>query len=144
MLRNGGKSGSVANGKILLCSSWLWTRPTLHTIYSMALQDSVSLCRLLTWWLFWMMPTVASDVEVPQPCLNSCNFFYSSAERVTVHFINRDGEKLTAIAKEGESLLDVVVNQNLGIDGFGRCNAAITSSLGLLHKCRITNRQLGL
>lgn len=40
---------------------------------------------------------------------------------MTVHFINRDGERLTATAKEGESLLEVVVNQNLAIDGFGRC-----------------------
>lgn len=45
----------------------------------------------------------------------------SSADQVTVHFINRDGERLTATAKEGESLLEVVVNQNLAIDGFGRC-----------------------
>ncbi|XP_006270177.1 adrenodoxin [Alligator mississippiensis] len=52
----------------------------------------------------------------------------SSAERVTVHFINRDGEKLTAIAKEGESLLDVVVNQNLGIDGFGACEGTLACS----------------
>lgn len=52
----------------------------------------------------------------------TCNLFDSSADRVTVHFINRDGERLTATAKEGESLLEVVVNQNLGIDGFGRCN----------------------
>lgn len=46
---------------------------------------------------------------------------YSSADQVTVHFINRDGERLTATAKEGQSLLEVVVNQNLAIDGFGRC-----------------------
>lgn len=38
-----------------------------------------------------------------------------------MHFINRDGERLTTTAKEGESLLEVVVNQNLAIDGFGRC-----------------------
>lgn len=38
-----------------------------------------------------------------------------------MHFVNRDGERLTATAKEGESLLEVVVNQNLAIDGFGRC-----------------------
>jgi len=49
------------------------------------------------------------------------NLSYSSADQVTVHFINRDGERLTATAKEGESLLEVVVNQNLAIDGFGRC-----------------------
>ncbi|GCB64509.1 hypothetical protein scyTo_0007544, partial [Scyliorhinus torazame] len=42
-----------------------------------------------------------------------------SDEKMIVHFINRDNEKLTAVAKEGESLLDVVINHNLDIDGFG-------------------------
>ncbi|XP_010122657.1 PREDICTED: adrenodoxin-like [Chlamydotis macqueenii] len=52
----------------------------------------------------------------------------SSADQVTVHFINRDGERLTATAKEGESLLDVVVNQNLAIDGFGACEGTLACS----------------
>ncbi|KAK2545485.1 adrenodoxin [Columba livia] len=52
----------------------------------------------------------------------------SSAGQVTVHFINRDGERLTATAKEGESLLEVVVNQNLAIDGFGACEGTLACS----------------
>ncbi|KAM8799964.1 adrenodoxin-like [Eudromia elegans] len=52
----------------------------------------------------------------------------SSAEQVSVHFINRDGEKLTATAKEGETLLQVVVNQNLAIDGFGACEGTLACS----------------
>ncbi|XP_051486215.1 adrenodoxin-like [Apus apus] len=52
----------------------------------------------------------------------------SSAEQVTVHFINRDGERLTATATEGESLLEVVVNQNLAIDGFGACEGTLACS----------------
>ncbi|KAM9227078.1 adrenodoxin-like [Leptosomus discolor] len=52
----------------------------------------------------------------------------SSADQVTVHFINRDGERLTATAKEGESLLQVVVNQNLAIDGFGACEGTLACS----------------
>uniref|UniRef100_A0A8C4V7H6 Moesin n=1 Tax=Falco tinnunculus TaxID=100819 RepID=A0A8C4V7H6_FALTI len=52
----------------------------------------------------------------------------SSADQVTVHFINRDGERLTATAKEGESLLEVVVNQNLAIDGFGACEGTLACS----------------
>lgn len=44
---------------------------------------------------------------------------------MTVHFINRDGERLTTTAKEGESLLEVVINHNLAIDGFGRCCSRI-------------------
>ncbi|XP_057233936.1 adrenodoxin-like [Malurus melanocephalus] len=52
----------------------------------------------------------------------------SSEDQVTVHFINRDGEKLTTTAKEGESLLEVVVNQNLAIDGFGACEGTLACS----------------
>ncbi|XP_060105700.1 adrenodoxin-like [Heteronotia binoei] len=52
----------------------------------------------------------------------------SSADRVTINFINRDGEKFSATAKEGESLLEVVVNQNLNIDGFGACEGALACS----------------
>lgn len=38
---------------------------------------------------------------------------------MTVHFINRDGEKITVKGSPGESLLDVVINEDLDIDGFG-------------------------
>ncbi|OXB79565.1 UNVERIFIED_CONTAM: hypothetical protein H355_010951, partial [Colinus virginianus] len=56
------------------------------------------------------------------------NISYSSADPVTVHFINRDGERLTTTAKEGESFLQVVVNQNLSIDGFGACEGTLACS----------------
>ncbi|NXY61276.1 ADX protein, partial [Callaeas wilsoni] len=56
------------------------------------------------------------------------NLSYSSEDQVTVHFINRDGEQLTTTAKEGESLLEVVVNQNLSIDGFGACEGTLACS----------------
>ncbi|XP_005144925.4 adrenodoxin-like [Melopsittacus undulatus] len=52
----------------------------------------------------------------------------SSSDQVTVHFINRDGERLTATAKEGQSLLEVVINQNLAIDGFGACEGTLACS----------------
>ncbi|GAB5577052.1 adrenodoxin [Prionailurus iriomotensis] len=42
-----------------------------------------------------------------------------SEDKITVHFVNRDGETLTAKGKVGDSLLDVVVENNLDIDGFG-------------------------
>ncbi|PWA31976.1 hypothetical protein CCH79_00018829, partial [Gambusia affinis] len=43
-----------------------------------------------------------------------------SDSKVTVHFINRDGEKITVKASPGDSLLDVVINEDLDFDGFGR------------------------
>nr|XP_014345260.1 PREDICTED: adrenodoxin-like [Latimeria chalumnae] len=52
----------------------------------------------------------------------------ASTDKVTIHFINRDGEKRTAVAKQGESFLDVVLNQNLEIDGFGACEGTLACS----------------
>lgn len=75
--------------------------------------------------LVFRQKTLAVDVQKKvgssDMFFSFANFYYSSADQVTVHFINRDGERLTTTAKEGESLLEVVVNQNLAIDGFGRC-----------------------
>ncbi|XP_010593747.1 adrenodoxin, mitochondrial isoform X1 [Loxodonta africana] len=52
----------------------------------------------------------------------------SSEDKVTVHFINRDGETLTAKGEVGDSLLDVVVENNLDIDGFGACEGTLACS----------------
>ncbi|XP_073493842.1 adrenodoxin-like [Phyllobates terribilis] len=52
----------------------------------------------------------------------------SSEENLKVHFVNRDGETLTATAKEGESLLEVVIRHNLSIDGFGACEGTLACS----------------
>ncbi|KAJ1113712.1 hypothetical protein NDU88_001954 [Pleurodeles waltl] len=49
-------------------------------------------------------------------------------DEVTVHFINRDGDKLVAKGKVGDSLLDVVVEKNLDIDGFGACEGTLACS----------------
>ncbi|XP_066562560.1 adrenodoxin [Amia ocellicauda] len=51
-----------------------------------------------------------------------------SEDKVTVHFINRDGEKITVKANLGESLLDVVIDQNLDFDGFGACEGTLACS----------------
>ncbi|KAL8191022.1 UNVERIFIED_CONTAM: Adrenodoxin, mitochondrial [Gekko kuhli] len=52
----------------------------------------------------------------------------SSEDKITVHFITRDGDKLTAQGKVGDSLLDVVVDNNLDIDGFGACEGTLACS----------------
>ncbi|XP_066476658.1 adrenodoxin, mitochondrial [Tiliqua scincoides] len=52
----------------------------------------------------------------------------SSEDKVTVHFVNRDGDKLTAQGKVGDSLLDLVVDNNLDIDGFGACEGTLACS----------------
>ncbi|KAM4795340.1 adrenodoxin, mitochondrial [Rhinophrynus dorsalis] len=53
---------------------------------------------------------------------------FSSEDKVTVKFITRDGETLVADGKVGESLLDLVVEKNLDIDGFGACEGTLACS----------------
>ncbi|XP_036282767.1 adrenodoxin, mitochondrial isoform X1 [Pipistrellus kuhlii] len=52
----------------------------------------------------------------------------SSEDKITVHFLNRDGEILTTKGKIGDSLLDVVIENNLDIDGFGACEGTLACS----------------
>ena len=52
----------------------------------------------------------------------------SSEDKITVHFLNRDGEILTTKGKVGASLLHVVVENNLDIDGFGACEGTLACS----------------
>ncbi|CAH2225300.1 adrenodoxin, mitochondrial [Pelobates cultripes] len=54
--------------------------------------------------------------------------FAGSEDKVTVKFINRDGNTIVADGKVGESLLDLVVEKNLDIDGFGACEGTLACS----------------
>lgn len=48
--------------------------------------------------------------------------------RVEVTFIKANGERIKAKGKVGDSLLDVVVNNNVDLDGFGACEGTLTCS----------------
>ncbi|KAH8286938.1 hypothetical protein KR018_010722 [Drosophila ironensis] len=47
---------------------------------------------------------------------------------VNVTFVRANGDKIKASGKVGESLLDVVVNNNVDLDGFGACEGTLTCS----------------
>ncbi|XP_063061454.1 adrenodoxin-like [Engraulis encrasicolus] len=51
-----------------------------------------------------------------------------SAEKVAVTFVGRDGERLKVKGHVGDSLLKVVVDQKLDIDGFGACEGTLACS----------------
>ncbi|XP_069825871.1 adrenodoxin, mitochondrial [Dendropsophus ebraccatus] len=53
---------------------------------------------------------------------------FSSDEKIKVKFVNRDGDAIIAEGKVGESLLDLVVEKNLDIDGFGACEGTLACS----------------
>lgn len=48
--------------------------------------------------------------------------------RVEVTFVKANGERIKAKGKIGDSLLDVVVNNNIDLDGFGACEGTLTCS----------------
>ncbi|KAM4787848.1 adrenodoxin, mitochondrial isoform 1-T1 [Cyanocitta cristata] len=72
--------------------------------------------------------SAAAAGRTARPFSLSARAVLSSEDKITVHFINRDGEKLTAKGKPGDSLLDVVVDNNLDIDGFGACEGTLACS----------------
>ncbi|XP_004927445.1 adrenodoxin [Bombyx mori] len=49
-------------------------------------------------------------------------------EKVKVCFVLNDGKRLEAEAKIGDTLLDVVVNNDLNIEGYGACEGTLTCS----------------
>ncbi|KAF3706334.1 Adrenodoxin, mitochondrial Adrenal ferredoxin Precursor [Channa argus] len=50
------------------------------------------------------------------------------SDKVTFHFINRDGEKITVKGSPGDTLLDIVINEDLDFDGFGACEGTLACS----------------
>ncbi|XP_031785385.1 adrenodoxin-like protein 2, mitochondrial [Nasonia vitripennis] len=49
-------------------------------------------------------------------------------KEVKVTFVRASGERIEAKAKVGDSLLDVVVNNEIDLDGFGACEGTLTCS----------------
>lgn len=57
------------------------------------------------------------------------NLFHLSRHgRVELTFVRASGERIKAKGKVGDSLLDVVVNSGLDLDGFGACEGTLTCS----------------
>ena len=49
-------------------------------------------------------------------------------EDVKVSFILQDGSRLEGKGKEGDNLLDIIVNNDIDIDGFGACEGTLACS----------------
>ena len=47
---------------------------------------------------------------------------------VKVMFVQQDGTKLEGKGKEGDNLLDIIVNNDIDIDGFGACEGTLACS----------------
>jgi ferredoxin len=48
--------------------------------------------------------------------------------RVEVTFVRANGEQIKATGKEGDSLLDIVVNNSVDLEGYGACEGTLTCS----------------
>lgn len=49
-------------------------------------------------------------------------------ETFDVTFVRENGEKVSAVGKVGDSLLDVIINNHLDFDGFGACEGTLACS----------------
>ncbi|XP_072542694.1 adrenodoxin [Salminus brasiliensis] len=64
-------------------------------------------------------------------------------DRVTIHFINRDGKRISVDSLTGVSLLNIVVDQNLDFDGFGACEGTLAcSTCHLIFEEKVYNKLL--
>ncbi|KAJ8003869.1 hypothetical protein DPEC_G00152880 [Dallia pectoralis] len=67
-------------------------------------------------------------------CVRQMKFSTSSMQplradnKVTIYFVNRDGETISAKGSPGDTLLDVVINQDIDIDGYGACEGTLACS----------------
>lgn len=73
----------------------------------------------------YSMYTLAAQPHFKQ--INTLMSFLCSF-RVSITFLRANGERIQAKGKIGESLLDVVVNNNIDLDGFGACEGTLTCS----------------
>lgn len=67
-----------------------------------------------------LIQSVSRYLSTSQPKLNT--------EEVEVTFVRFGGERITTKGKVGDSLLDVVQNNQLDFDGFGACEGTLTCS----------------
>ncbi|XP_076301096.1 adrenodoxin-like protein 2, mitochondrial Ferredoxin 2 isoform X1 [Lasioglossum baleicum] len=49
-------------------------------------------------------------------------------QEISITFVKANGEKINAKGKEGDSILDIVVNNEIDLDGYGACEGTLTCS----------------
>ncbi|EFN89811.1 adrenodoxin [Harpegnathos saltator] len=49
-------------------------------------------------------------------------------QEVSITFVKASGERITAKGREGDSILDIVVNNEVDLDGYGACEGTLTCS----------------
>ncbi|XP_076646879.1 adrenodoxin-like protein 2, mitochondrial Ferredoxin 2 [Halictus rubicundus] len=49
-------------------------------------------------------------------------------QEINITFVKANGEKINAKGKEGDTILDIVVNNEIDLDGYGACEGTLTCS----------------
>jgi len=78
---------------------------------------------------FRPLVTLQNAVKVPvmQRPISTFKPLLKRAE-YSITFITANGEKHTAKGKDGDNLLDIVIDQEVDIDGFGACEGTLACS----------------
>nr|XP_055072114.1 adrenodoxin [Misgurnus anguillicaudatus] len=74
------------------------------------------------------LPSLVTERYRPSRRINTFIHPLRTEEKVTINFINRDGKNISVTALTGNTLLDVVVDQDLDFDGFGACEGTLACS----------------
>lgn len=74
------------------------------------------------------LPHPTSTTMVAPHRQSSVNIDQSRYFSVNITFVRANGDKIKTSGKVGDSLLDVVVNNNVDLDGFGACEGTLTCS----------------
>ena len=75
-----------------------------------------------------MSPTYINSSVIHNAKLFSTNKVLHKLEDIKVTFVQQDGTKLEGKGKEGDNLLDIIVNNDIDIDGFGACEGTLACS----------------
>ncbi|KAK0157388.1 hypothetical protein PV328_011133 [Microctonus aethiopoides] len=63
---------------------------------------------------------IAQSVSTTQPL--------NEKQRVKITFVKSNGDRIEATGKVGDSILDIVVNNEIDLDGYGACEGTLTCS----------------
>lgn len=74
------------------------------------------------------LPTLQVPKVTSQIRLLSTTPSFLAKEEVSVTFVKSDGEKVTVKSKVGENLLDIIIDNDVDIDGFGACEGTLACS----------------
>jgi len=77
-----------------------------------------------------LLPTIAQKMSLPAASLRTLqtSALLRKPDDVSVTYVFPDGAKVTAKGKEGDNLLDIAINNDVEIDGFGACEGTLACS----------------